>query len=50
MLDNVRVVEAPQHLDLAFHFLEDALQLDLALVQYFDRNFVIRGFMHGHYR
>ena len=50
VLDDVRVIEAAQYFDLSLYFLKDALEFDLALVQNFDRNFVIRCFMHGHYR
>ena len=32
VLDDVRVVEAPQHLYLPLHLLKDALQLDFSLV------------------
>lgn len=50
VLDYVRVVEAPQHFNLALDLLKDALQLDFAFVQNFDRNFVIRDLVHRHYR
>jgi len=40
VLDDMRVIEAAQHLDLPFDFFKDALEFDLSLVQNFDRYFV----------
>ena len=48
MFDDVRVVEPAQDLDLALHFFEDALRLDLALVQDLDCHLVVGHFIHGH--
>ena len=50
VLDDVRVVETPQHFNLALHLLEDALQLDLAFVEDFDRHFVVCDLIDGHYK
>ena len=50
VLDDVRMIEAAQHFNFSLHLFEYSLQLDLSLVQNFDCHFVIRCFMHGHYR
>jgi hypothetical protein len=41
VLDNVWMVEAAQNFDLPLHLFEDALTLDLALVQNLDGNLVL---------
>mgnify|MGYP001626738907 CR=1 FL=1 len=50
MLDNVRVVEAPEHFNLSLDLFEDTLQLDFAFVQYFDSHFMVCYLVYGHYR
>ena len=48
VLDDVRVVETAQHFNLALHLLEDTLQLDFALVEDFDCDFVVCDLVYGH--
>ena len=48
MLDDVRVVEAAEDLDLSLDLLKDALHFDLALVEDFDGNSVPGDLIDGH--
>lgn len=45
---NVRVIEAPEDLDLTTNLLKDSLLFDLALVQNFDCNLVTGHLIYGH--
>ena len=48
MLDDVRMIESPEHFDLSFNFLKDALTLYLTLVENFNCYFVICHLVDGH--
>lgn len=48
VLDNVRMVETAQNLDLPLHFFEDALHFYFALVQNFDGHLVLSNFIDRH--
>ena len=48
VLDDVRVVEPAEDFNLALHLLEDTLQLDFALVEDFDCDFVVCDLVYGH--
>ena len=47
VFDYVRMVEPPEHFDLSFDFLKDALAFYLALVENFDCYSVICHFVHA---
>lgn len=48
VLDDVRVVKPAEDFNLALHLLEDTLQLDFALVEDFDCDFVVCDLVYGH--